>query len=56
MSPTETAKIVEAYDKALIEIQWIQNQVEIAVSRSRNTLLEARRKALEIERSTTPEE
>ena len=46
MSQDPTAKIIEAYDKALNELLWIQSQVDAALTRARNTLIEARKEAL----------
>lgn len=41
--------VIEAYDKALNELIWIQYQVEKALAKTRESLLDARREALKKE-------
>ena len=46
MTSRNSDRIVEAYDKAVNELLWIQSQVEAALTKARNTLIEARKEAL----------
>lgn len=42
----EKERIIEAYDKALNELNRIQEEVDSAIAKARKALLEGRQKAL----------
>jgi len=46
MAKSDITRVIEAYDRALNELNWIQEQFCKAMVKARNELLKARREAI----------